>query len=881
MTMPATRFVPSSRAALGAVLVCAGLGGGLWSVSVSGQDAKPVITPAALDEFKTSVLPILTDSCMTCHNRGEVAGDLNMEPFADPKVVAASRATFEKMHDMLGRGKMPPATEEPLAAADRAAIMKWIERTLAVAELPDAASADPGRVTSRRLNRTEYNNTIRDLLGVTLRPADEFPIDDSGYGFDNIGDVLTLSPMLMEKYMRAARSVSRAAVYGEPYETGALLVRFKAKKDQDDSPAVGDVLPFSIRGALDGAYRFPVDGEYEFRWRYGNFRSPSAMANAVALSEGRVPAGRGGAARAGGAGAGAADPGGAGRGRIGGARGAAGPVDYRAREEQACAEVPANVIKFFIDGQAVYEYAVRGNTNCEYARGESFVRTKITAGEHRLRISWPDHANLPDPTYNYDPADNRRMLFVDYLDIRGPFNPSKEPPAGFKTIFICGAPGKYSAACRREIIQNLATRAFRRPATSEEVQRLVSLATMVQKQDSFEESIRVVIEAILMSPNFLFRIEKDQPATQAAAAPPAVVLATSRAGASGATVVSDHAYRISDYELASRLSYFLWSSMPDDELFALARANRLHEQAILDGQVKRMLGDPKARALVDNFGEQWLNLREMDRTKPDAALFKKVDDELLAAMRKETQLFLGEIFQQDRSVLDLIDGKFTYLNGPLARYYGITGVNGEDFQRVELDGEQRSGLLTQASIMRISSYATRTSPVIRGKWVLDNLLGSPPPPPPDGVPALPDGGVASSASMRERLAQHRANPACAACHDAMDPIGLSLENYDAAGGWRTREGNFDIDASGTLPDGRTINGAKGLKAALRARSDAFSEHFAERLMTYGLGRGLEKTDRAALLDIVDALKARGYRFSALVTGIVNSRPFQMRSRVRS
>jgi hypothetical protein len=321
--------------------------------------------------------------------------------------------------------------------------------------------------------------------------------------------------------------------------------------------------------------------------------------------------------------------------------------------------------------------------------------------------------------------------------------------------------------------------------------------------------------------------------------------------------------------------------MPDDGLFALAKANRLHEPATLDAEVKRMLGDPKARALVDNFGEQWLNLREMDRTKPDAAKFRKVDDELLAAMRQETQLFLGAIFQEDRSVLDLIDGKFTYLNGPLARYYGVSGVDGEEFQRVTLDGEQRSGLLTQASILRISSYATRTSPVIRGKWVLDNLLGSPPPPPPDNVPALPEGELATVASMRERLAQHRANPACAACHDSMDPIGLSLENYDAAGGWRAKEGNFEIDASGTLPDGRVINGAKGLKAALRARSDAFVEHFADRLMTYGLGRGLEKSDRPALLAIVDELKARDYRFSVLVAGIVNSRPFQMRSRVRS
>jgi len=338
------------------------------------------------------------------------------------------------------------------------------------------------------------------------------------------------------------------------------------------------------------------------------------------------------------------------------------------------------------------------------------------------------------------------------------------------------------------------------------------------------------------------------------------------------------AYRLNDYELASRLSYFLWSTMPDEGLFDLAKQNRLHDRPTLDAQVRRMLADPKAYALVETFGEQWLNLRKMDQVKPDAAKFRKVDDELLQAMRKETRLFLNAVFREDRSILDLIDGKFTFVNGPLARYYGIPGVDGESFARVELDGEQRSGLLTQASILTTSSYATRTSPVIRGKWVLDNLLGAPPPPPPDGVPALVDVGLGTAASMRERLAQHRANPSCAACHNSMDPIGLSLENYDAAGAYRTKDGNFDIDNTGTLPDGRKIAGAKGLKASLRQRSDAFAEHFADRLLTYALGRGLEKTDRPALQEITTNLTQNDYKFSVLVTAIVNSRPFQMRSR---
>ena len=898
----------SVRTVCWALAVGVAVGSGAYVASVSGQgtSAAPV-SAAALDEFKTKVWPVLSNNCVTCHNGQQYAGDLDMEAFEDLQAVAKSGAIFEKMHDMLARGKMPPPTERPLAAADRATIMGWIERAHAVVELnADPAKADPGRVTARRLNRTEYNNTIRDLLGVTLRAADEFPLDDSGYGFDNIGDVLSISPMLMEKYIRAARTVSHAAVFGEPYKEGTRLAYLRAKKDQDDAPAVGEELPFSIRGALDGSFHFPVDAEYEFRFRYANFRSVNALNPAAgrgaAAGRGGGRGGRAGGApggdapAAGAAGApaaapqagatgGAPDPtaaaAGGGRGRIGGAPRPVTAEEFRAREAADCAAVPPNVIKFFVDGQPIYEYAVRGVTACEYARGESIVRTKLKAGDHALRISWPDHANLPDPTANYDPADGRRMLFVDYLDIRGPFNPSKEPPAGFKKIFICGAPGKYTAACARQIVENLATRAYRRPATPQDVQRLMALVTAAQKQDSFEEGIRVAIQAILVSPNFLFRVERDQPvAMSSAPSVPALALQPQRTGAlASAPAPADLAYRISDYELASRLSYFLWATMPDDVLFDLAKKNSLHDKTVLDAQVKRMLADPKAYALVDNFGEQWLNLRKMDRNKPDATQFRKVDDELLSAMRKETRLFLNAVFTEDRSILDLIDGKFTFVNGPLARYYGIPGVNGEGFTRVELDGEQRSGLLTQASIMSISSYATRTSPVIRGKWVLDNLLGAPPPPPPDGVPALVVAGLGTSASMRERLAQHRANPACAACHNSMDPIGLSLENYDAAGGYRTKDGSFDIDNTGTLPDGRKIAGAKGLKESLRQRSDAFTEHFADRLMTYALGRGLEKSDRPVLHEITTNLVRNDYRFSVLVTSIVNSRPFLMRSRV--
>jgi hypothetical protein len=884
------------------------VGSSVYVGVLSGQNASTSVT--AIDpEFTEKVLPHLTETCMTCHNEQEYAGDLSMEKYGDPKVFSAlKKDVWEKVHDMLASGKMPPRTVDPLPPGAAAAIMGWIEKKHGIAAVNlDPETADPGRVTARRLNRLEYNNTIRDLLGVTLSPADEFPVDDSGYGFDNIGDVLTLSPMLMEKYTTAARRVSRVAVYGESYpDKPEPLIRFMPKKDQDDLPAVGTQLPFSIRGGMDATYRFPVDAEYEFRWRYQNFRNPprapgagrgrqgagAGAANApagVANAPAGAPAAAGPEAAASGAGRGQvpapAVAGGAGQGpapaTTGRGRGRA-PLtaeEYRAREEASCTEVPVEMMVFTIDGEKKHEYAVRGSTNCEYTRGESVARVRLTAGNHDLRISWPGLANLPDPTTQYDQADGRRVLFVDYLDIHGPFNPSKEPPASFKKIFICGTKGNYSAACARQIVENLATRAYRRPATRAEVDRLVRLVEAGRKQDSFEEGVRVAIQAMLMSPNFLFRIESDAPASRASASSGSgIAMATSRA--TTAPTANDTAFRISPYELASRLSYFLWSTMPDDQLFSLAKTGRLHDRQVLEAEVKRMLADPRASALVENFGEQWLNLRLMDRKKPDAAKFRRVDDELLKAMRQETRMFLGAVFREDRSILDLIDGKFTYVNGPLARFYGISGVDGEAFQRVELDGEQRSGILTHASVLSsVSSFATRTSPVLRGKWVLENILGSPPPPPPDNIPALVETNLGETASMRERLQQHRANPACAACHDSMDPIGFALENYDASGAWRTKDGNFDIDSSAKLPDGRMLVGAKGLKAAIREKSDSFVEHFVDRLMTFGIGRGIYKSDRPFVHQIAEEAAKQDYRFSAIVSGVVNSRPFQMRSRV--
>jgi len=803
--------------------------------SLSAAIAVHAQSQRASDEYQQQVLPVLTKNCIACHNDRAMAGGFSFESIHDVTSASQKPELWQKVLDKLSAGQMPPSPAAPLSATDLSAVTGWI-RTIPSLASPATANAaqGPGRVTARRLNRVEYNNTIRDLLGVSLRPADEFPVDDSGYGFDNNGDVLSISPLLMEKYLNAAHSVSRAAVFGESYpEKPTLLVKLMSKKIQDDLPARGNVTPFSLRGAIYASFHAPVEAEYEFRIRYQNFRGTETVV------QDNGPA-RGGPARGGQAAA--------------GQRGQGAPGARGSRDEQNRLGAPAIDLKFTVDDEPVFSYTVEGTADYNYARGENIVRARLTAGDHALRFSFPDYANVADPRKQLNP-DGRRKLYVDYVDIVGPFGVASARPSGFNKIFICGSTGRYPAACSRRIVTNVMTRAYRRPVTDAEISKMLNLAAEVQKHDSFEEAIRVVTEAVLISPNFLFRIERDPSAKS-----------------------SGSSYEIGDYELASRLSYFLWSSMPDDALFRAAEQRRLHNPEDLNAQVQRMLADPKSAALVENFGEQWLNLRLMDRTKPDAAKFPGVDDELLEAMRQETRLFIGAVFRENRSVLDFIDGKFSFVNGPLARYYGISGVDGEAFRRIDLDGEQRSGIVTQASILAISSYATRTSPVLRGKWVLDTLLGAAPPPPPDGIPPLVDKDLGTAASMRQRLEQHRANPSCAACHNAMDPIGFGLENYDAAGAWRIKDGNFDIDNSGTLPNGRSFAGAKALKETLKADSGLFARNFTEKLLTYALGRGLERSDRSLVDQISRDIASDNYRFVTLVNQIVNSPPFKSRAK---
>jgi len=817
--------------------------------------------PADETSFEKTVLPVLSKSCFTCHNEKLQSGNLNLETFRDAKLAVRQPQVWEKVLDKVSTGKMPPPGMPAPSKAELTALNSWIETLLARSGVRRAEN--PGRLMARRLNRVEYNNTIRDLLAVHVRPADEFPVDDSGYGFDNVGDVLSVSPMLMEKYKAAAARVSRLAVFGEQFPSQPTkLIRLLNRRSPDGNDVLsngnfGAWFPYSMRGAMYGSWTFPVDGEYELRLRIANFRGDNAVQNLTEEERQRQAEER--------------------RKRIEelqrqraaqkGQPGARRPVrevtpeQLKAQEEAARKGAPPRKLVLSLDGRPVFDTVVEGTTTYEYSRGEYVVRVPVKAGEHFIRASYPELADLKDPRENLNP-DMRRQLFVDYLEIVGPFRPSTESPESYKRVFVCGHPrGGHKPECAPRVVQNLIERAYRRPVTRDEIDSKVLLVRQAQKQgDSLEEGIEVALQAVLASPNFLFRIERDPK--------PSVGVAAAGAAA---------AHPISEYELASRLSYFLWGSMPDDELFRAAREQRLRRPGVLDQQVRRMMADSKAKNLVDNFAAQWLQLRNLGRTKPDPARFPTVDDELLDAMRRETALFVEAIIREDRSILDFIDAPFTYLNGPLARHYGIAGIDGEEFQRVTLDPEQRGGLLTQGAILTVSSYPTRTSPPVRGKWVLENLLGTPPPPPPPDVPVLDESKLGEVQSMRARMEQHRKDPTCAACHKMMDPIGFGLEGYDAVGSWRTMDGKFPIDTSGTLPDGQTFRGAKDLKQILKAQFGTFTRNLAVKLLTFALGRGLESYDRTALDQICAKTAASDYKFSAMVMEIVNSKPFQMRS----
>jgi mono/diheme cytochrome c family protein len=730
--------------------------------------------PAA-PSFNGDVRPILDEVCTRCHNERKANAGLNFTAFLDPATLATKRDTWDAIVDKVKSGDMPPVDEDPLSAHERTAMVSYLESALARADRE--LKPDPGHVPAHRLTRVEYANTIRDLLGVDFRATDEFPPDDSGYGFDNIGDVLTVSPALMQRYLTAAETIAARAVGGGRLPSpGVFTRRSHVRKVADGTIELRDIVEY--------------DADYTIRVGVSGHRGDDDPAVTMAISVDGAPV-----------------------------RTVTVPVRLSGVNKQGGATQ-----------RALYE-----------------ARLFLPSNEHTFRAAFVDDVTLASipPASRGDVAKN---VFPEFIEVAGPFRP-EGPHAVTKKALVCDPAS--GTACVHRIIERLARRAYRRtvrPADLAPLDRVYAKAIARGYQPA--EGLQFAIATMLVSPNFLFRVERD---------PPAGAIA-----------------RVSDVELASRLSYFLWSSMPDDELLQLASASRLHEPSTLRAQVTRMLADAKASALADNFASQWLGTRTLDGVTRDQMKFPEWNAELRDAMKTETGLFFDAVVRENRSIADFIDGNFTFLNERLARLYGIGGVTGPDFQRVELHGGERSGVFTQASVLTVSSYPTRTSVVLRGKYLLETVLNAPPPPPPVDVPPLDEKPIGVAVSHRAQLEAHRDDPLCASCHSKMDPLGFGLENYDAVGRWRTKDGSFPIDATGKFPGGKVFATPAELKAQLRSRMPQFTRSLAERMLTYALGRGVEPYDRLVVRDVVATTSTGGYRIQSLIQAIVASVPFQER-----
>jgi mono/diheme cytochrome c family protein len=731
--------------------------------------------------FEKHVAPLIGKHCLSCHGKQNPAAAISLVGYKNATAVLKGRAVWEKVSRNVSAGHMPPPGSPPMTQAERDIVVGWIDATLSQA---DCNLDDPGRVTMRRLNREEYNNTVRDLIGLDLRPADDFPSDDVGYGFDNIGDVLTISPLLMDKYLAAAEKIAQTAIVAP--ETRTKPARFPGSRL--DGTGGGD---FETGGRLLGTEREEAWVDYPF------------------VREGEYLV------------------------RIGGFAQQAGPEPARMGVRLDGKEVRVFEVKAVQNAPEIYSFKIR-----------------IPAGKHRVSIGFLNNYKKPDL-----PPPNDRNLIVDFVEIQGPIEAPGTLPASHKHIISVPHTRANRMVVARKVLGDFARRAFRRPVTKTELDRLVRYVVLAEKQgESWERGIQLGVQAVLVSPSFLFRVETNADTKKPATKNP-----------------------LGSYELASRLSYFLWSSMPDDQLLALAAKDALQDPAVLAAQAQRMLKDPKAKALTENFAGQWLQLRKLNVITPDPVRFPNFNEPLRKAMRTETEMFFQSVVENDRSILDFIDGQFTYLNETLAKHYGIPGVTGDNFRKVALVGDQRRGILTHGSILTVTSNPTRTSPVKRGKWVLEQILGTPPPPPPPGVAELPDDKKEPlKGTLRQRLEQHRSNPTCASCHSRLDPIGFGFENFDAVGAWRDKDGEFPVDSSGTLTDGKSFQGPAELAAILKTKKPLFTRSFSEKMLTYALGRGIEPADRCHVDEIAAAVAAKDYRFSALVTAIVQSDPFRLR-----
>ena len=720
--------------------------------------------------------------CLACHDDRTRTAGLTLAG-VDAADAAAQAPVLEKVLHKLRTGEMPPAGRPAPGPGARAELVAWLETELdrAAAERPD-----PGSPAIHRLNRAEYRNAVRDLLGLDLDHARDLPADDSGYGFDNIGDVLTVSPLHVEQYVSAARRVSRlAAGTGTPRP---VVARYRP-----EGLAAGedvDGLPPNERGGILFRHYFPFDADYTIQVRVRGRRVPGMPPPKLDV-------------------------------RVDGAR------------------------VRLLDADFDPEEANQGSRTFE-------VRLPLAAGGHEIAAGFlTEYAKREGAGLG-----TANDVTVDYVLVGGPWEASGPgDPESRRRLFRCRpAAGGPEAPCARRILTALARRAYRRPVDAADVAPLMRLFAMGRADGgSFEHGIEMALTGVLVSPSFLFRA----PAAPAGARPGEV-------------------HRLADLDLASRLSFFLWSSIPDEELLQAAEQRRLGDPGELSAQIARMLADPKARALVDNFAGQWLHLRNVADWTPDPERFPHFDDGIRRGFERETALFLEHVVRDDRSVLELLDADYTFVNERLADFYGIDGVEGGHYRRAPLAGTGRGGILTHGSVLMVTSYPTRTSPVLRGKWILENLLGAPPPPPPPDVPELAAEAGSSAGGLRAALERHRANPACAVCHARLDPLGFALENFDAVGAYRAEEDGVAVDASAALPDGALVAGPDGLRAMLLDRRREFVEALAERLLTYAIGRGLEPRDRPAVREIRRRVESNGYRFSALVAAVVDSVPFSMR-----
>ncbi len=746
--------------------------------------------------------------CVSCHNERLKTAGLSLDGlnFDD---IAGSAEIWEKVVRKVRAGLMPPAGVRRPDARTRDTFVTSLETEL---DRAWAARPDPGRPLLRRLNRAEYANAVRDLLDLDVDVASLLPPDDSAFGFDNISDVLNVSPALQERYLAAAEKIGEMA-FGDP-EMGTLSETYHVRGDVSQNQHL-DGMPLGTIGGTRVTHFFPRDGEYVFQTRL--FRT-----------------------------------------NFDNMRGIEYPHEF----------------ELTIDGERVHHAAIGGPEDlaAAFERPKETadeiderlaVRFRVGAGPHDVVAAFIGSAPTADATKlrpflksAFDTLDWTGRPHVRTVTITGPFNatgPGDTPVR--RRIFTCrpsSQPGEN--ACARQIVSTLARRAFREPVSEADLRPLLAFYEAGRKEGSFDLGIERALQLILASPKFVFRVER---------AP--------------ANVKPGTVYRVSDFELASRLSFFLWSSIPDDELLAEASAGTLKNPAVLEKQTRRMLADPKARALVGNFAGQWLHLRNVRNVQPHADDFPDFDDNLRRAFQRETELLFESVMREDRSVIDLLRADYTFVNERLARHYGIANVYGSQFRRVPVTSEERKGLLGHGSILTLTSHATRTSPVVRGKWVLENILGTPPPPPPPDVPTLKENEKGQKPkTMREQLAEHRANPTCASCHKIMDPIGFALENFDAVGAWRTEDAGAPIDTSGELTDGTHIDGVIALRKALLSRPELFAGTMTEKLLVYALGRGLDHHDMPVVRIILRDAAAKDYRFSSLILGVVNSVPFQMR-----